>query len=611
MRSLKHFLIIIALSFILTSCGSSGGGDDTAPESNPTGSNQPAATASYVTGTAATGAAIEGRVTVTGVNGKTFTVSIKSTGFFKVNVSSLSPPFLLKAKGKSNGKDVTLYSTAIESGTTNITPVTNMIMAIALGENPVRYYASDSTGKDVPSNDDIASAKERLEKVFTPLGLELGLDIDEDFDLIQSEFVADQTNFDSMLDAIEISYIDKFAIIKDRSSHEILYKIDLETEVEVTESAIEIENIFIQIKALIDAGASNEELNNLTLSLIDDDFLDNGYGSDNTIVNWNENSNYPVKDVTYTGFSIYRNMEIQQIGNTDISEYGDNFEGFWCKITYTTGSTSNSFLTSFVRESEDAPLKWYGNRCPLSNGGKAEVKAFNIVDTNSSYICSGLAFWASDSDDFARSLNINKILILNSAMPNITINQISSESLNALLMTKENSNKPLRYGISNIANQVLFTEFGWKHQYMQEDGLDLSKFDSREFVFAGLDDNDNIQHIWIDLIPAIPVSSIDLTDENFADIISPETHNLAELTIPGDIDVSWDNPEGSYTAEIQTDFKTTENPGLNDENIPVGNWETNTLNIINNTLKFNLFLINKDQSNRYYYTIWKMDTIWG
>ncbi len=602
MKSLKHFLFV-TLTLLFIGCGSSSDGDLSSPPSSS--APEPASTAKYITGTAATGAAIEeGMVTITGDNGNKFSGHTNNMGFFKIRVSDLTPPFLLKAEGTSSKKNVILYSTVNTPGTANITPVTNMIMAMAIGENPVSYYDLNPNGS-TPDNDNIISAKERLKEIFTLLNL----DIDDDFDLIQSEFTADnQNDFDSVLDEIEISYSNKIATIKNRFTQETLYAISLETGENVTKPTLEkeLENIFIQIKELIDTQASEEELNTLTSSLMDDDFLDNGYRTDETIANWTTDSNYPVKDVIYTDFSLYRNMKIQQIGNAEFSEYGDNLEGFWCIITYKKGRTTDSFLTSFVRKNEDAPLKWYGNRCPFSNGGKANVQAFNFIDTdNSSSIYSGLAFWTYDTDNLALdNFTINKALVLNSAMPAITIDKISSDPLNALIMTKE-ANDNQRYKISNVPGQNL-----WNHMYMQEDGLDISTFDSLEFVFAGLDDNDNIKHVWIDLIPAVPANSSELTGVNFATVTAPATHNLNDLTTPGDITVLWNNPAGAYTDLIKASWNNNSeninNPGFNDSNSSIYTWQTSSFNIDITPTWLDLFVINKDQTEREYYTIWKM-----
>ncbi len=131
-----HALSAAALSLLLSACGggSSGSTDTSAPP--PTSTTPPPAAPTTVSGTAATGAPIQGTVVAIDVNGKTSPVATTNTttGAYTVDVTGLTAPFLLTVAGSSGGRQVTLTSVATAAGqTVNLTPLTDLIVATAAG----------------------------------------------------------------------------------------------------------------------------------------------------------------------------------------------------------------------------------------------------------------------------------------------------------------------------------------------------------------------------------------------------------------------------------------------------------------------------------------------
>ena len=118
----SRFLLLVCAA-VLISCG--GGGESGSSAS------------STVSGTAATGAAIVGTVSVYGSNGgSVLDVPIDTSGQYAAGVTGLTAPFLLLAV-PSDSNLAAQYSFAAGPGTANITPMTSLVMAIANGnQNP-------------------------------------------------------------------------------------------------------------------------------------------------------------------------------------------------------------------------------------------------------------------------------------------------------------------------------------------------------------------------------------------------------------------------------------------------------------------------------------------
>ncbi|TXJ05798.1 MAG: hypothetical protein E6Q26_00215, partial [Acinetobacter sp.] len=90
----------------LTACDSD---DDSKQNTTPV--TQPAEK-QVISGTAAAGAPIVGKVTVKDAKGVQKTVDIEADGKYTVDVSGMTAPFVFHAYGKVGGRDVNLVSAA-------------------------------------------------------------------------------------------------------------------------------------------------------------------------------------------------------------------------------------------------------------------------------------------------------------------------------------------------------------------------------------------------------------------------------------------------------------------------------------------------------------------
>jgi uncharacterized spore protein YtfJ len=186
--------IIIALTIILlNACG--GGGSDS-PSTTATKS---------ISGTAAAGAPLIADIVVKDANGTIRSVSTDLSGNFTVNVSDLTPPIMLRAKGCTATQCYTIHSATAEltdgGNTVNITPLTDLIIsgvASALAEN---YF--DSGDFSSLSTTSLATEEQnlqsRIQSVLNVLGVGTSVD------LLYDQFSADHSGLDAALDLLTIS----------------------------------------------------------------------------------------------------------------------------------------------------------------------------------------------------------------------------------------------------------------------------------------------------------------------------------------------------------------------------------------------------------------------
>jgi hypothetical protein len=133
-----------------------------------------------ISGTAATGAAIaNGAVSVKCVSG-TGTATTNADGSYTITISGGTAPCMLKASATdAKGVITDLYS-AVEAGqtTANITPLTQMVVAAALGTDPATVFTagvSASTATNL-STAALSTAVTTVQQVATNLGLTLSID---------------------------------------------------------------------------------------------------------------------------------------------------------------------------------------------------------------------------------------------------------------------------------------------------------------------------------------------------------------------------------------------------------------------------------------------------
>ncbi|MBF0220251.1 MAG: hypothetical protein HQL49_12105 [Gammaproteobacteria bacterium] len=209
---------LLAASFILlNACGSSDDSDDssaatsstpassdatTPAASTPTAPESTAAKMATISGTVAVGAPLVG--TVQGVNaaGKTSDyATINSDGSYTLTVAE-GAPYMLKAT--SSDMMEILYSYAEQAGVANITPLTNLAIYEAYDRgNLDTLFAQWSADSNRPDSDEVSEAATNVAMNFQ--NEFSGEKIAAGYNFFTTQFAADGSGIDAVLDAIDIT----------------------------------------------------------------------------------------------------------------------------------------------------------------------------------------------------------------------------------------------------------------------------------------------------------------------------------------------------------------------------------------------------------------------
>jgi len=194
---------------LLFSCGGGGGGGSST---------------STVTGVAAVGAPIDGVVSLKDSTGTTKqTTTNATTGEFSIDVTGLTPPFILRAQ-KSNGDF--LYSVALSTGLANINPLSNVIMGAVsntagTGTDPNSLYQAFATRSSRISKSTVDTA---TSNVYSNLTTEFKAKLGSiDFDPIYATFRIGNA-LDKAFDAYTIVYDSNSGFFQEQDTKNITQK---------------------------------------------------------------------------------------------------------------------------------------------------------------------------------------------------------------------------------------------------------------------------------------------------------------------------------------------------------------------------------------------------
>ncbi len=565
-RTFFGLFLILCLLF-LAACNGGGGGGDAADAT--------------ISGIAAAGAPIVGTINIRGANGATSQSAILADGSYEVNVEALTAPFLIWAQGTANGKEVKLYSTVDSTEeNANVTPATNLVMAMALGADPADVYEDDPDA-DVPDAADIVNAAVRVQELLSSVFATL--EMDADFDLMNGEFVIGES-FDRVLDTVSFqvdsSDPDNVTVeIADKSSGTTMFEHNAssgETGTELTPEEVQDivgANLTFQEEALTilkkieelykTSKPTEDELKDTLLPYMTSDFLDEGLGRVDVLEDWLDEDEGPSTGITITAVSIYRGMSNAKAvyNNVTIDEMPGYTKGNWCLVTLNENGVSESFITAFVRDGNI--VKWYGNRCPFYDGGDLESDhVFEKSEYSGESKWSGLDLWAEDEGNVAlTTYGINGFIVSHPALPDLT--NIGYPGINGLLLERTSDIDP-EYEISST------TTSHWMHQYTEDDGLDIDDLTAGdEFFFIGVDvDTKEVKHSWICPLNAVPLKKSELTSAHFPTITTPT--DSGDVSIPGEITVAWTLPTATdaFADWVSINFGTGSNWSNMDEDNP-------------------------------------------
>ncbi|UTH75133.1 hypothetical protein [Chromobacterium sp. IIBBL 290-4] len=195
--TMKLLPLAISSALMLAACGGSGGSNTS------NNSNNTAQGLGQIDGTVATGAPLEdAQLTFKDVNGKTLTKTAGDDGSYRIDLSGFKAPVLVEASGTAGGQNVVLHSVVTQTGTTNVTPLTDAIVAMSVENDPSACF-SDNTCLAKLTSDKLDASSANLQTALAPMLNAHGLD--GKLDLLHTAFKADKTGQDKLLEMVKVA----------------------------------------------------------------------------------------------------------------------------------------------------------------------------------------------------------------------------------------------------------------------------------------------------------------------------------------------------------------------------------------------------------------------
>lgn len=204
MKFQKKYLTLI-LAGLLASCSGGGGSKDSGAETS-------VSSGSFISGVAASGAPLVGKVEFKCRNaddsvytGETFT---DENGRYTFDVTNLKGPFIIKVTSTED-PNIEYTSAATESdigGTVNVTPLTHLVMANTVGNaDPDEIFDNFSMAAIDATIDKskLDANKELVRKAIKPI-LKAVMNT-ESVDIMKQSFSANNSGFDAVLDNLEVT----------------------------------------------------------------------------------------------------------------------------------------------------------------------------------------------------------------------------------------------------------------------------------------------------------------------------------------------------------------------------------------------------------------------
>lgn len=189
---------VLAILFVLAlvACGPSTSTSDSGSDTIPT----------LVAGNVAIGQAVTGAsITLTDANGATTTATSLSTGGYNIDVTGMTPPFVLVARGTAGSSNVVLVSMipSVEASSTNvvnITPLTTAIAAILSNDGKAADLDAAKDGSTITSQ--FSTVNRYVTSLIAPTLSNAGLSSSDD--PVTTFFTSDGTGYDSIYDNLQV-----------------------------------------------------------------------------------------------------------------------------------------------------------------------------------------------------------------------------------------------------------------------------------------------------------------------------------------------------------------------------------------------------------------------
>jgi hypothetical protein len=346
------------------------------------GDNSSSSTIS-VSGVAAAGSPLVGQAWLKDYEGNfspDSPVIIDGDGDFSFDVTGMSRPFFLMAKGNVAGNYYELYSVTFNPGRANINPLSDLITAASGDRRPKAIF--DDPEQSGITQRSLERAIEEVQRMLQPL---LELNNVENIDPIQSQFVADHSGLDAVLDAIDIDLDDDLDFtISNKLTGETLIAASAANlasadDIDTADASElqECKTVLSEIIAFIDDYWFTQS-RPAKGSYLTDDYLFNGYDKNMVVTNFPD---YPDTSdlVTLRHFTL-------------TAQSNDNIYSLYYESVLTDGTINQN--TTFLKKINGA---WYfcGNGLLYNARLRSRGVRRMLADGSTDY-CAGVDFYLND-----------------------------------------------------------------------------------------------------------------------------------------------------------------------------------------------------------------------
>jgi len=528
------FSLTAVFMFLLSACGAGGiGGLST--------------TSTTLSGTVASGAAVVGTVNIKGAKGNTASGDINSDGAYSINVASLTAPYILFARGAVNGRTIKMYSVGMAVGNVNITPITDLIVANALGGDPSNGFTdwSASSASKI-STAVLKKAKDKVRTKLKPILDAAGVRASDD--LLTAKFTANHTKMDAALDALDISFdpATKKATIKNRFDAGVKITDDVTNSADTAPipfTPTQIADVKNKMKDMSPLNSLFKTFSDLfatskpTAKQMDAawlrvaaDFLEDGLNKAQTKTAWRAGGDQGPSIGMKMSVSVIRDMTTAELKGTAYSK------GLMVNINFVAPGESGTFPTFVVFDKPNNRWLWFGNRQWV--GVDIKANAHMQIDSNGTVTFkTGWELHIDDMQKFALGKGVKSAIVTGPGMPaaGLIMDRNSPKDYFSIPASPSTGS---RYWVSDteLAKVIENSVYTVKLYAETPSAVSLS--------------NTALQIITVK-VPSKPLLTTELKKALFWTLNAPTSHTLVTaVSIPGSLKVRWTNP-ATGTAKVR------------------------------------------------------------
>lgn len=488
-----------------------------------------------LSGTAASGSPITGLVNVKDALGHSASATIDATGHYNLDVAGMTPPFILWAQGSANGHTVTIYSTAATAGTIDITPITNLILASALGATPEAAYAAWN-GTQV-STAQVSAAKVLVQAALAPLLS--GAGVAQGTDLMTASFSTDHTGLDAALDALTIGYTNGMATITNSATGstytENLANPSAATGLPSTD-AVATQTFVTDLQGISAVWTS-------ILSLW------------STSVPTDQQLQTAIGPLIATGFMAYGGSGSKWI--SDIS--GADLSGFTISVTLNSPLTVAGFprayatTVTFLRAGIPVSIQpmqmvlgtggWqmYGNQLWIKANETSALQTMAVDSSGNATFQTGFHFYLADVNNYAHSQGVQSAIINGPGMNNLVL------SLNF---------PDTQFEMPGGGDDYVVTDDAVIQSVPDNAAYTIGLYSQASSTVTTADTP--LESFSVHIAKA-PLLNSALNAALFPVLTAPTGHSIASANIPGTVTLTWTNPAAAAVDNAEVDWNVPPN----------------------------------------------------